>query len=208
MKHTLSRDITLTVVVASLALAGCKGKDNVAVADTTSASTMGMADSTKMNAANTSTAAPLSDGNIAGLIDEVNVADSTLAAAALPKLTNSGARGFARLMMGEHHALHVKGLALEKEQKITPEVPAADPFKGAVGAEQSALAPLPKGVAYDSTYMANEIGIHQAVIEWQGKNVPQNQALQGYMKDAKGVYQKHLDQGNNVLTKLSGHPSS
>jgi predicted outer membrane protein len=208
MKHMLSRDIALTVLVASLALAGCKGKDNVAVADTTSASTMAMPDSAKMNAASGAMAASLSDANIAGLIDEVNVADSTLAAAALPKLTNSGARSFARLMMGEHHALHVKGLALEKEQKITPEVPAADPFKGAVGAEQSALAPLPKGAAYDSTYMANEVGIHRAVIEWQGKNVPQNPALQGYMKDAKGIYQKHLDEGLSVQTKLSGGPSS
>jgi predicted outer membrane protein len=207
MKHTLSRDITLTVVVASLALGGCKGRDNVAVADTTSASTMAMPDSAKMTSAS-AMAAPLSDGNIAGLIDEVNVADSTLAAAALPKLTSSGARNFARLMMGEHHALHVKGLALEKEQKITPEIPAADPFKGAVAAEQSALAPLPKGAAYDSTYIANEVGIHQAVIEWQGKNVPQNQALQGFMKDAKGIYQKHLDQGLSTQTKMSGGPSS
>jgi hypothetical protein len=208
MKHTLSRDITLTVLVASLTLAGCKKKDNVAVADTTSASTMAMPDSAKTNAANGAMAASLSDANIAGLVDEVNVADSTLAAAALPKLTHSGARSFARLMMGEHHALHVKGLAIEKEQKITPEVPAADPFKGAVGAEQSALAPLPKGAAYDSTYMANEVGIHQAVIEWQGKNVPQNPALQGYMNDAKATYQKHLDEGLSVQTKLSGGPSS
>ena len=208
MKHTLSRDMTLTVLVASLALGGCKGKDNVATSDTTSASTVAMPDSAKTSAANGAVAASLSDANIAGLVDEVNVADSTLAAAALPKLTNSGARNFAKLMMGEHHALHVKGLQVEKAQQLTPEVPAADPFKGAVGAEQSALASLPNGAAYDSTYIANEVGIHQAVIEWQGKNVPQNPALQAYLKDAKTVYQKHLDEGLSVQTKLSGGPMS
>jgi predicted outer membrane protein len=162
----------------------------------------------KPDSAAASVPAPLSDANIAGLVDEVNVADSTLAAAALPKLTNSGARNFAKLMMGEHHGLHSKGLALEKEQKITPEIPAADPFKAAVGAEQSALAPLPKGKSYDSTYIAQEIGIHQAVIGWQDKNAPQNAALQSYMKSARGVYQKHLDNALDVETKLGGGPMS
>jgi predicted outer membrane protein len=208
MKHMLSRDITLTMLVASLVLAGCKGRDKAATGDTTAAMAMTMPDTARMSAANGGVAASLSDANIAGLIDEVNVADSTLAAAALPKLTNSGARNFARLMMGEHHALHVKGLQLAKEQKLTPEVPAADPFKSAVGAEQSALASLPKGAAYDSTYIAHEVGIHQAVIEWQSKNVPQNPALQTYMKDAKAIYQKHLDDALNLETKLSGGPMS
>jgi predicted outer membrane protein len=196
------------VLAASITLAGCKGKDTGATADTTAATTsMATHDTTTTSAtsaSNGAVAAPLSDGNIAGLVDEVNVADSTLAAAALPKLTNSGAKNFAKLMMGEHHGLHNKGLALEKAQKITPEVPAEDPFKGAVGAEQSALAPLSKGNAYDSTYIANEVGIHQAVIDWQGKNTPQNEALKGYMDSAKSVYQKHLAEGQKVLTKLSG----
>jgi predicted outer membrane protein len=201
MQTTLSRVALLTTLTSVVAIAGCKGKDKAA-SDTTTAAAM------PVDTAAARVAAPLSDANIAGLVDEVNVADSTLAAAALPKLTNSGARNFAKLMMGEHHGLHSKGLALEKEQKITPEIPAADPFKAAVGAEQSALAPLPKGKAYDSTYIAQEIGIHQAVIEWQDKNTPQNAALQAYMKSARGVYQKHLDNALEVETKLGGGPMS
>jgi len=169
---------------------------------------MKMPDSATTGAASRAAAASLTDANIVALVDEVNAADSTLAAAALRKLSSPGARKFAKLMMGEHHALHAKGIQLEKAQKITPELPASDPFKPAVGAEQSALGPLAKGPAFDSTYITNEVGIHQAVIEWQGSNTPQNPALRAYMKDAKTIYQKHLDDGLAEQTKLGGGPMS
>lgn len=204
MSHTLSRGITLTALAASMAMAACKPKDNAATTDTTTAKAM--SDTSTKSA--TIPVITMSDANIAALVDEVNAADSMLAAAALPKLTNADAKRFARLMMGEHHGLHVKGIQVEKAQKITPELPATDPFKPAVGAEQSALAPMARGKGYDSTYIANEVGIHQAVIEWQGKNAPQNAALQDYMKSSKAVYQRHLDDGLAAQTKLGGGPMS
>jgi predicted outer membrane protein len=205
MNYMLSRGMTLAMLAAGCALAGCKGKDSAAAAESTAAMTR-IPDTTAVTAP--PAPAPLSDANIAGLVDEVNVADSTLAAAALPKLTDKSARDFAKLMMGEHHGLHIKGLQIEKAQKLTPEVPADDPFKPAVGAEQSALAPLPKGKSYDSTYIAHELGIHQAVLEWSGKNTPQNSALQGYMKSAKDVIQRHIDHALAAQTKLGGGPAS
>jgi len=179
MQTMLFRAASLTVLASVVAIAGCKGKDGGAAPDTTIVAAMPKADSTAA-----SVAAPLSDANIAGLVDEVNVADSTLAAAALPKLSNADAKSFARLMMGEHHGLHVKGLQVEKAQNLAPQVPATDPFKAAVEAEQSALSSMTKGKAYDSTYIAHEVGIHQAVLEWAQKNTPQNPALQGYLKGA------------------------
>lgn len=208
MKSSFSRTALLVIPLFVATLPGCKGKDGGAAPDTTTAMAMSKSDTSSASGAVSAAPAALTDANIAGLIDEVNVADSTLAAAALPKLTNSGARNFAKLMMGEHHGLHNKGIALQKDQKITPELPAADPFKAAVAAEQSALAPLPKGKAYDSTYIAQEVGIHQAVIAWQDKNTPQNAALQDFMKSARGVYQKHLDNGLEVQKKLGGGPMS
>lgn len=204
MHDTYSRFLALTALAASVTLGGCKAKGSRASADTTSAMTAMSHDSSAMGGtAGGAVAASLSDANIVALVDEVNVGDSTLAAAALPKLTNSGARNFARLMMGEHHGLHAKGLQIEKDHKLTPALPATDPFIDAVKAEQSALSPMSKGAAFDSTYIAHEIGIHQAVIDWQGKNVPQNAALQDYMKNAKAVYQRHLNVGHDLLPKLS-----
>jgi predicted outer membrane protein len=183
-------------------LTGCKAKEPAA--DTTAAaasSTMADTTSTAGNAASTAT---LTDGNIAALLDEANAGDSALAAAALPNLTNAEAKNFAKLMMGEHHALRVEGAKVATAQNITLQLPTPDPFKPAVEAEQSALSSMTKGAAYDSTYIAHEVGIHQAVIDWAGKNTPQNAALQQYMKTAGPTLVKHLDMGQALQKKLSG----
>jgi predicted outer membrane protein len=181
------------------ALTACKGKE-AATTDTTAATAMAPTD-TSMNAmANT---AAVTDSTIAALVDEVNVADSTLAAAALPNLTNSGAKDFAKLMMGEHHSMHVAGLQVETSQHITPALPTNDPFKPAVQAEQSALASASKGAAYDSTYIANEVGIHQAVLDWLGNHPPQNDAYKSYIADSGPTIQKHLDKAKALQGTLS-----
>lgn len=107
-------------------------------------------------------------------------------------------------MEGEHHALHVEGLGVEKKQNITPQLPTPDPFKPAVEAEQTALGSMAKGASYDSTYIAHEIGIHQAVIDWAGKHTPQNAAYQQYMKTAGPVLVKHLNEAQALQKKMSG----
>ncbi len=199
------RYLGLTALAACVALASCKGKDTAAT-DSTSAmaatanTTAG--DTSAMSA--TAASAPLSDANMAALVDEANMGDSALAAAALPKLTSTGAKNFAKLMMGEHHAIHVQGLAVEKAQNITPVLPTPDPFKPAVEAEQAALSSMSKGAAYDSTYIDHEVGIHQSVIAWAGKNSPQNAAYQQYLKTAGPVYQKHVDHALALQKTMSG----
>lgn len=208
MNTMLSRAAILTMLTSVVAIAGCKGKDGGAAPDTTTAAAMTKTDTSAAAGAMSAAPATLSDANIAGLVDEVNAADSMLAAAALPKLSNGDVKNFAKMMMGEHHGLRVKGISIAKAQNLTPQVPANDPFKAAVEAEQSALSSMAKGKAYDSTYIAHEVGIHQAVLEWAGKNPPQNAALQGYMKDTGPVIQRHLDRGLALQTKLGGGPAS
>ena len=122
MHVTTTRVAVFMALATGVTLVGCKGKDTGSTTDTTAASSMAMHDTSTtsaMSSANGAVDAPLTDANIAALVDEVNVADSTLAAAALPKLTSTGAKNFAKLMMGEHHGLHVKGLQIEKTEKIT-----------------------------------------------------------------------------------------
>lgn len=202
MYDRLSRSVALAALVASVTLVGCKAKDSAAT-DTTVASSVTAHDTSAMASANGAVAASLSDANIAALLDEANAGDSALAAAALPKLTNTGVRNFAKMMMGEHHGLRVKGIEVFKAQNITPALPAVDPFKPAVEAEQSALSSMAKGAKYDSTYIAHEVGIHQAVIDWAGKNPAQSAGLQDYIKNAAPTLQKHLDQGIALQTKLA-----
>lgn len=219
MQAEIARHVSFPLaLVVCVALAGCKAKDTGATTDSTSAAmntttgatTGAMAGDTSAmgstaNTANSgATGAALSDANIAALVNEANMGDSALAAAALPKLTSTGARNFAKLMMGEHHAAHVQGLQVEKAQNITPALPATDPFKPAVEAEQSALASMPKGAAYDSTYIAHEVGIHQAVIDWAGKNTPKNAAYQQYIKAISPTLQKHLNMGLALQKSMAG----
>ncbi len=145
-----------------------------------------------------------SDANIAALIDEANAGDSALASAALPNLTSKGARNFAQMMMGEHHALHVQGIGVEQQQHLTPELPSPDPFKPAVEAEQSALASMAKGKTYDSTYIAHEAAIHKAVIDWvtAADHQPQNAAYKAYLKNAGPVLVKHLHLAEELEQKM------
>ncbi len=208
MHFEISRKMGAAALAACVALFGCKAKETAATTDTTPvAASTGVGDTGDTSAAAArvqSGDAVMTDANIAALLDEANAGDSALGAAALPKLTSSGAKTFARMMMGEHHALHVEGLRVEKKQNITPVLPTPDPFKPAVEGEQSALSSLAKGRAYDSTYIANEAGIHQAVIDWAGKNTPQNAGLQAYVKAAGPVLGKHLREARALQEKMSG----
>jgi putative membrane protein len=150
--------------------------------------------------------AAVSDANIAALVNEVNVADSSLAALAMPKLTDSDVKAFAQQMMTQHHQLNVEGMQAAAQANITPQLPSPDPFKSAVEAEQSALRSMQAGPAYDSMYIANEIAIHQAVINWLNEpgHQPQNPAYQQYLRSAGPVLQQHLDRAVALQNKLKG----
>lgn len=181
------------------ALAGCKGENQTPVKTTPATPAAAEAPS---NA--TPGGRALSDANIAALINEANVGDSALAAAALPKLTDPAVKGFAEQMMGQHHQLHVEGLRVAQQQNIVPQLPSPDPFKPAVEAELSALSSLAPGPAYDSTYIAHEIAIHKAVIDWaaQPEHQPTNPAYQQYLKAAGPVLQQHLNEAMALQKKL------
>lgn len=186
----------------------CKGREGGAGATTgaTGAPAMGAP-----NATATPPAAPaMTDGNIVALFDEANIADSASAAMALPKATNAEVKAFARMMMGEHHGLRVKAQqyakkptgAMEPWPKAEP--PATDPFQSAVEDERRALEATAKGRAFDSTYIAKEIGIHQAVMDWatQALAQAQNKELKELLSASAPVIQRHLDRAKAIEQKL------
>jgi putative membrane protein len=115
--------------------------------------------------AGASAAGALTDANIAALLDEANVADSAAGSYALTKATDPDVKAFAKLMMGEHHALRVQGQQLAKKLNLTPQPPANDPVKTAASAEMAALKAAPKGRQFDRTYIEQEVAIHKAVLD-------------------------------------------
>jgi putative membrane protein len=193
--------------LAALATGACKGRTNTA--DMGQAGTAATSDTgaTGMAApADTATAAkaPLTDANIVALLDEANRDDSAAGAFALTKTSNNDVKAFAKLMMGEHHALRVQGLALAKKLKITPEAPADDPVKAAGSGEMSALQSAGTGAAFDKAYIDQEVTIHKAVIDLaqKGHDESQNAELKALIEKAKPVLQKHLDRAEALQQQL------
>ena len=192
-------------------VAGCKSQrasDNAAMGSDTSsgAMTTGAADTSSMAAG--AQPAALSDANIVALLDEANMADSALGAYAVTKATNPDVKSFAKLMMGEHHALRAQGQQLAKRLGVTPQMPADDPLKPAADAEMTALKAAAKGADFDRTYIEHEIGIHKAVLDLAGKahDAAQNEELKKLIEQAGPVIQKHLDHAEQIQKKL-GKPT-
>lgn len=151
----------------------------------------------------------LTDPNIVALLDEANAADSTAAAYALTKATNPDVRAFAKMMMGEHHALRLQGQQLAKKLNLTPEPPADDPLKPAAEAEMAALKAAPKGPQFDRTYIEQEIGAHKLVLDvsQKGHDAAQNEELKQLIEKAKPVVEKHLNRAEEIQKKL-GKPTA
>jgi putative membrane protein len=212
MQSDLARPARLALMsaacVAALATGACKGRTNTAdtgqagTAATTDTSATAMA--APADTAATAAKAPMTDANIVALLDEANKSDSAAGAFALKKASNKDVKAFAKMMMGEHHALRVQGLALAKKLKVTPEAPADDPVKAAGSAEMSALQSAGSGAAFDQAYIDQEVTIHKAVIDLAEKahDQAQNAELKALIEKAKPVIQKHLDRAEALQQQL------
>jgi predicted outer membrane protein len=167
VRTPLSSPEVIAVAGILLSLTGaCKGRGSSETASGPAASTPAM-DSMGSRDSATSPAggATLSDANIVALLDEANAADSASGAYALRKATSPDVKAFAKLMMGDHHALRAAGQQLAQRLNVTPAPPADDPLKPAAQAEMAALHGAPKGAQFDKTYIDQEIGIHKAVLD-------------------------------------------
>jgi putative membrane protein len=216
MDTILARHARSVLVAAAwlgtLAVGACKGKtsdtgrvETPAATDTGMSGMAAPADTAKAAATN----AALTDPNIVALLDEANKADSSAGKFALGKAADPGVKQFAKMMMGEHHALRVQGQALAKKLKITPEPPADDPVQTAGSSEMSALQSAGTGAAFDKVYIDQEITIHKAVLDLAGKahDDTQNAELKALIEKAKPTIQKHLDRAEELQKKL-GKPTA
>jgi putative membrane protein len=190
---------------------GCKARqssDDASMGSDTAAPSTGMAGSDTAMPGVVS-AGQLSDANIVALLDEANMADSASGAYAATKATSPDVKAFARMMMGEHHALRAQGRQLAQRLNVTPQPPASDPLKPAAASEMAALKAAPKGAGFDRTYIEQEIGMHKAVLNLaeQAHDAAQNPELKKLIEQAKPVIEKHLDRAIEIQKKL-GKPSA
>ena len=213
MSSIHSRPAAAAAAAILLLLSGCKGRqssDNASMSSDTNSSTAMSGGDTSMSAmSGEAQPGQLTDANIVALLDEANMADSASGAYAATKATNPEVKAFAKLMMGEHHALRAQGQQLAKQLGVTPQLPADDPLKPAAQSEMTALKGAAKGAAFDRTYIEQEIGIHKAVLDLAGKahDAAQNEQLKKLIEQAGPVIQKHLDRAEAIQKKL-GKPTA
>ena len=211
MHSKSTQALLLGALAGACVLGSCKPKtsgDNMAGtsrADTGMSTMSGMDTTAKMS----SEGGKWSDANIAALLDEANKADSAAGAYAVTKATNPEVKAFARLMMGEHHALRAQGQQLVKQLGLTPQPPADDPLPNAAQGEMTALKTAAKGAAFDRMYIDQEINIHKAVLDLADKahDAAQNEQLKALIEKAKPVIEKHKDRAEAIQKKL-GKPTA
>jgi putative membrane protein len=146
------------------------------------------------------TPAALTDANIMALLDEANRSDSATGAYALPKATSAEVKAFARLMMGEHHALRARGQQLARQLNLTPVAPEPDPLATAALSELAALQGATKMSGFDSTYIAQEIGMHRTVLDLADKahDAADSPELKKLIEQVRPVIQRHLVRAQQI----------
>jgi putative membrane protein len=203
--------------LGALAAGACKDRSRTADTGeaTVSASTdtlragMAPADTSPIASADTSNVLTnhpkWSDANIVALLDEANKADSAAGAFAVGKAVDADVKAFARLMMGEHHALRAQGQALAKKLDVTPQPPADDPIPAAGKSEMEALHAAGNGAAFDRAYIDQEVTIHKAVLDLAGRahDDTSTEELKTLIEKAKPTIQKHLDRAEELQKSLA-----
>lgn len=192
------RMTSLVAAMSAVALVACaKDKDD----KTDSAR---LADSAKAAAPAPPIAAPLTDANIAALLDEANAGDSAGGKMATTKGTTVDVKAFGTLMMRDHHALRVAGLDLVKKLNVTPTPPANDSLPGKVKAAQDILASMEKGAAWDKAYIDGEVATHQMVLGLidAAQAAAQAPELKALLTKARPNIEMHLKRAQAIKATL------
>ena len=193
--------ITSLVAALGIAVLFACAKDNARSADSA-----GPAESA--TAARPSATAPATprwtDANIFALLDEVNVIDSAGGKLASTKGTNADVRGFGVMMMTDHHLLRKSGQDLATKLSVTPTPPPNDSFPMKGKAIADSMASMPKGPAWDKTYIGKEVAVHQQVLGFIDAFLGAAQApeLKDMLTKARSNIEAHLNRAQEIQGKL------
>ena len=205
-----SRLMRSMAVLGACALWGACAKgenkaDSAAVADSAA----------RANAAATPTAtapapAPLTDANIAALLDEANMADSSWGSIAAAKGTAASVKDFGKMMMRDHHSLRKQGQDLAKKLNLTPAAPANDTLPATLSKMSDSLNALAKGAAWDKAYMDHEVAVHQSVLSLlqAAQGAAQDTSLKALITKATPNVQAHLTKAQDIQGKLGNAPAA
>ena len=146
----------------------------------------------------------MTDASILGKLDADNVSDSTAGAMAAEKGTSASVKEFGRMMMKDHHAMRIEGMAVAKKASVTPETP-NDADAAAEKAVGDSLASASKGAAWDKAFIDHAVDGHTKVLQYaqDAANATQNADIKAMIQKASPTVQKHLDKARDIQSKLA-----
>jgi putative membrane protein len=202
----------VTACVAGVLWAACSKSENrtdsVAAATDTSARPAAATPVTDTTAK--PAAAPLTDANIAALLDEANASDSAVGKLASMKGTSALVKEFGRDMVRDHHKLREMGQALAKKENLAPQAPSNDTLTTSATKWHDSLTAMPKGKDWDKAYIDNEVAAHQSVINLlqTAQTAAQDTSLKALITKAEPLIQAHLTKAQSIQSKLASTPTS
>ncbi|HET9425345.1 MAG TPA: DUF4142 domain-containing protein [Gemmatimonadaceae bacterium] len=188
-----------TVVLVACSKDGANTSDSAVITDSATAAT-----------ATTPAAPALTDANIAALLDEANMADSSHGKLASTKGTNADVKAFGVMMMNDHHALRKAGQDLVTKLGVTPTPPANDSLPAKAQAVGDSLTAMAKGAAWDKAYIDHEVMMHQEVLGLIDAALGSAQApeLRDLLTKARPNVEAHLKRAQEIQGKLGAAPSN
>jgi putative membrane protein len=107
-------------------------------------------------------------------------------------------------MMRDHHALRVAGQDLAKKLNITPQPAPNDTTQQHMSKLADSLNAQARGAAWDKAYIANEIAVHESVLNTAqtALGATQNAELKALIQKAAPNIQAHLDHAKQIQSKL------
>lgn len=109
-------------------------------------------------------APPISDANIAAVVVAANNADIRYAQVAMSKSQNDKVRGFAQTMINDHTGVNKAAVDLVTRLGVTPVDNELSRGIRDNASEKVAQFGALTGMAFDSTYIANEVAYHTTVL--------------------------------------------
>ena len=190
----------VAVFAASLLLSACgKGEkeDGPKTADTAVAAGPAVAPAP-------APAPPLSDADVLARLDADNLADSSAGAMAASKGTSASVKDFGRMMLKDHHAMRVEGMALGTKAGIKPVKAPNDADAVTEAAVLDSMTALPKGAAWDRFFVEHQVVGHTKALQFaqDAVNRTQNADLKVLIQKAAPTVQKHLDKARALQGRL------
>lgn len=153
---------------------------------------------------------PLTDPQIAKILDAVDTGEIEQAKLAQTKSKNTRVKKYAQHMIQQHTKAKQKGAALTKKAKITPEdSDLSAQLTGKSSAQLDALK-LADDVSFDALYIEGQSSLHNEVLGLLNEQLlpaASNDALKTHLNETRSMVESHLADADSVQQALGLAPS-